>query len=231
MRIAVIQHRLRDSIEDNIDALQRAAAAATLSRAELVFMPELLPLKNDPILLERFFTGLDGIPGVRLIPSAPPGSDSFAATMPPLEGFEGLGSVALLVGDACLSGLELVRILGEAPTVAVLAPRSESDLQAEAVMELAIDLSESLAGLVIVAECAGAEPGSPGHGGTAVIYLGEVLAEAMTPDDDTLLVDIELPVGRPKPPEPLPTIAPILAQRLAYHRGEQAQPDYPAELT
>ena len=83
------------------------------------------------------------------IPSTAPGVDSFAATAPPLDGLEGLGRIALLAGDACMTGLELVRILGDAPNVAVLAPRSENDLQAEAVMELAIGLSESLAGLVV----------------------------------------------------------------------------------
>ena len=122
-------------------------------------MPEPLSLMGDGAATERFFAGLDGLPGVRLIPSTAPGVNSFAATAPPLEGLEGLGRIALLAGDACMTGLELVRILGDSPNVAVLAPRSENDLQAEAVMELAIGLSESLAGLVVVTECAGAEPG------------------------------------------------------------------------
>ena len=130
-----------------------------------------------------------------------------------------------------MTGLELVRILGDSPTVAVLAPRSENDLQAEAVMELAIGLSESLASLVVVTECAGAEPGDVGHGGSAIIHLGKVIAEAMGQDDETLLADIELPLSRPEPPEPLPVIAPILSQRVAHHRGERQPVDYPADLT
>jgi hypothetical protein len=92
-------------------------------------------------------------------------------------------------------------------------------------------LSMSLASLVVVTECAGAEPGAVGHGGSAIIYLGEVLAEAMSQDDETLYAEIELPLGRPEPPAPLPAIAPILSQRVAHHRGEQPPMDYPAELS
>ncbi len=231
MKIAVIQHRLRGSIDGDIEALQRAAATAGICGADVVFMPEPLSLVGDGAATERFYAGLDGLPGVRLIPSTAPGVASFAATAPPLEGLEGLGRIALLAGDACMTGLELVRILGDAPNVAVLAPRSENDLQAEAVAELAIGLSDSLASLVVITECAGAEPGTVGHGGSAIIYSGDVLAEAMGQDDETLYAEIELPLGRPELPAPLPTIAPILSQRVAHHRGEQPPMDYPAELT
>jgi hypothetical protein len=231
VKIAVIQHRLRDSVDADIEALQRAASTAGICGAEVVFMPEPLSLRGDDTAAERFFAGLDGLPGVRLIPSTASGVNSFAATAPPLEGLEGLGRIALMAGDACMTGLELVRILGDSPTVAVLAPRSENDLQAEAVMELAIGLSGSLASLVVITECAGAEPGAVGHGGSAIIHLGEVLAEAMVQDDETLYAEIELPLGRPEPPEPLPAIAGILSQRVAHHRGEHAPIDYPAELS
>jgi hypothetical protein len=231
VKIAVIQHRLSGTVDGDIEALQRAAATAGICGAEVVFMPEPLSLMGDGAATDRFFAGLDGLPGVRLIPSTAPGVNSFAATAPPLDGLEGLGRIALLAGDACMTGLELVRILGDSPNVAVLAPRSENDLQAEAVMELAIGLSESLASLVVVTECAGAEPGDVGHGGSAIIYLGKVLAEAMGQDEETLYAEIELPLGRPEPPEPMPKIAGILSQRVAHHRGEQAPTDYPAELT
>jgi len=231
VKIAVIQHRLRDSVDGDIEALHTAAAAAGEAGAEVVFMPEPLSMIGDAEATERFYAGLDGLPGIRLIPTTAPGVHAFAATAPPLEGLEGLGRIALLAGDACMTGLELVRILGDLPNVAVLAPRSENDLQAEAVMELAIGLSESLAGLVVVTECAGAAPGSVGHGGSAIIRFGEVLAEAMGQDDETLHAEIEVPVGRFEHPEPLPVIAPILLQRVAHHRGEHAQIDYPAELT
>ncbi len=231
MKIAVIQHRLRGSVDGDIEALQRAAATAGICGAEVVFMPEPLSLMGDGAATERFFAGLDGLPGVRLIPSTAPGVNSFAATAPPLEGLEGLGRIALLAGDACMTGLELVRILGDAPNVAVLAPRSENDLQAEAVMELAIGLSESLASLVVVTECAGAEPGDVGHGGSAIIYLGEVVAEAMARTKRCSTPRSSCRSAGPSRPSRMPKIAAILSQRVAHHRGEQAPTDYPAELT
>jgi hypothetical protein len=231
VKIAVIQHRLRDSSDADIEVLHAAARSASDNGALVVFMPEPLSCLSDAGSLERFYTGLDGLSGLRLIPATPPGADGFAATAPPLEGIEDLGRIALLAGDACMTGLELVRILGDAPTVAVLAPRSENELQAEATMELAMGLSKSLASLVLVTESAGGEPGSIGHGGSAIIYLGDVLAEAMGQEDAILYADIEVPLGRPESPEPLPSIAPILLQRVAHHLGQQPPMDYPAELS
>ncbi len=116
------------------------------------------------------------------------------------------------------------------PNVAVLLPRSESDLQAEAVLELAIALSDSLAGLVIVVDTDGSEPGHPGHGGSAIIMFGKVVAEAMS-GDDILFADVELPVGRPEPREPLPEMPTILQQRLAHHQGHHLEVDYLADLS
>ena len=73
MKIAVIQHRLRGSIDGDIEALQRAAATAGICGADVVFMPEPLSLVGDGAATERFYAGLDGLPGVRLIPSTAPG--------------------------------------------------------------------------------------------------------------------------------------------------------------
>jgi hypothetical protein len=112
----------------------------------------------------------------------------------------------------------------------VFLPRSENELQAEAILELALALSDSLAGLVIVVEPDGAEPGDPGHGGSAIIMFGKMVAEAMS-GDDILYADIELPVGPPEPREPLPQMPPILQQRLAHHQGHQLEVDYPADLS
>jgi hypothetical protein len=53
----------------------------------------------------------------------------------------------------------------------------------------------------------------------------------MGQEDAILYADIEVPLGRPESPEPLPAIAPILLQRVAYHSGQQPPMDYPAELS
>ena len=105
--------------------------------------------------------------------------------------------------------------------VAVLCPHSENDMQAEAVLELALGLSSSLAGLIIVIDSAGAEPGEPGHGGSAIVQLGEVVAEAMGDGDQTLVFEVELPIVQPEPRELLPEIPTILSGRLAQHHGEK----------
>ena len=107
------------------------------------------------------------------------------------------------------------------PSIVVLSPRSETDLQAEAMLEYAIALSSSLAGLMVVAECSGAEPLETGHGGSAIVVLGDVVAEALA-DDDILVADVALPLAEPHPREPLPVVPPLLAQRVAHHAGRIA---------
>ena len=147
-----------------------------------------------------------------------------------VQGLEPFGRVVIIAGDAAIDPEQHRRLAADPPDVLVLAPGSESELQAEAVLELAIGLSVSLAELIIITETSGAEPGSPGHGGSAIILLGEVLAEAVF-DDQTLTADIDLPILAPEPRAPLPVLPTILAQRLAHHRGERPAVDYLADLS
>lgn len=147
-----------------------------------------------------------------------------------VQGMDPFGRVVVIAGDAAIDPEQHRRVAAGPPDVLVLAPGSESDLQAEAVVELAIGLSVSVAGLVIVAETSGAEPGSPGHGGSAIVMLGEVLAEAVF-DDQTLMAEIDPHIPSPEPRAPLPEPSTILAQRLAHHRGERAAVRYLADLS
>lgn len=143
-------------------------------------------------------------------------------------GIEQLGSVAVLEGDDALD-LELLRALAlEGTDVLVLMPRSESELQAEAVLEFAIALSDSVAGLVLVVEDDGAQPGEPGHGGSMIVLLGEVLGEAMS-GSDIIEADVGIPVPQPVPRDPLPSLPTILAQRLANHHGRRLDTGYPSD--
>ena len=153
-----------------------------------------------------------------------------AATAPPPAGLMGLGRIGVFVGDSCIDPNEFSRIAMETPSTSVFAPRAESDLQAEAMLELAVGLSDSLSALVMVAETAGAEPGQVGHGGSAIVFLGELLAEAVGQDDDVLVAEIEMPVPAPEPREALPAVPLILEQRLAQHQGRKVPVDYPADL-
>lgn len=142
----------------------------------------------------------------------------------------GAGRVVALHGDACFDPVVLAQLHADPPGVMIMTPMSESDLQVEASLEFAIALSESVAPLVIITESVGSEPGDPGHGGSAVVRLGEVLAEAMD-DDESLVVDIDLPLAAPEPREPLPEPAPILVQRVASHGGRRLAVSYPADLS
>jgi hypothetical protein len=233
VKIAVIQHRLRATGMEDAEALLSAAARAAETEAAFVLVPDVPALREDgfpnaarAVLMQ----GLGNIPGRRLIPQSAPGSRGVAAIAPPPAGVTGLGRIAVFVGDSCADPAEISRVAREGVSTAVLAPRNESDLQAEGMLELAVGLSDSLAALVMIAECAGADPGDVGHGGSAIVFLGDVLAEALGQEDDVLVAEIETPVSAPEPREPLPEIPPILAQRLAQHQGRKVPVDYPADL-
>ncbi|MGB4593753.1 MAG: hypothetical protein WBI63_08290 [Coriobacteriia bacterium] len=146
------------------------------------------------------------------------------------EGAELLGTIIRLDGDAALDPVEYTKACAKEPDVLLLSPGAESELQAEAVLEVAIGLSTSCAGLVVVLENAGADVGEPGHGGSAIVVLGEVVAEALS-DDDVLIAEVPIPVPSPGPRSPLPELPLILEQRLAHHRGERLATEYPADLT
>ena len=228
MRIAVIQHVLRGSNEEDAVALGNAAADVCDMGAEVVIFPTVPVLADvsdgDPV--PRLFEAIgEARPEnvVFLNPSAAPSGLNVASL--PL-----LGSTALLVGDATMDYQEILTASGKKPSVAILVPHSENELQAEAVTELAIGLSQSLAGLVVIAEAAGAEPGAPGHGGSAIIYLGDVVAEAMGEEDATLEFEVGSPVPQPEPRGLLPEIPTILSQRLASHEGRKPDTEYPADL-
>jgi predicted amidohydrolase len=208
-----------------------AAESAAASGAEFVVFPEVPSLHGDDNPDRgMLFLQLGGVAGQRLIPQLAPDAEGFAGLAAAPDGLEDLGTMALLVGDAVLDVTELENLAAAAPDLAVLIPRAESELQAEAFLELAIALSDSLAGLVLVAEAAGGDPGQPGHGGSAIISCGKVLAEAVG-EEDVLVADVVIPLAQPEPRDALPELPTILKQRYAAHHGERAPVDYPADLT
>lgn len=224
MKLAVIQHRLRDSAMSDALALAAAAEIAAGRGAELVVLPEVLALHREGTPERAEFERLMAeVPAACLIPhvGVETAGLAFVATLPGADALAAqLGRIALLVGDACADAVEIARLAAETPAMAVLVPRSENELQAEATLELAIALSDSMAGLVLIAECAGGEPGEPGHGGSAIVLLGDVLAEAIA-EDDVLIAEVPVPLPQPEPREALPELAPILVQRLARHQGRK----------
>ncbi len=202
MRIAVVQHRLRATPSEDMSALVAAANRAVAEGAQWVVLPTVPSLETSP---EPFLE---------------------ASELPVL-----VGTVLQLSGDECADADRLTRAAQASPDVAVLRPQSENDLQSESFLEVAIALSDSLAGLVIIAECVGAEPGDPGHGGSAVIVLGEVVAEALG-DEEFIFADVAVPITQPEPPEPLPVIPLLLRQRIAFHAGRKLEvPEYPSDIS
>jgi hypothetical protein len=212
--------------------LADASAAAAEKGAEAVFFPVALPI-DEIEAHERLTELVADMPGTRLIPRIAAGTRAqvFPVTSEiPVIGSR-LGRTALIHGDACFNEGVLQRTAAVGPEVLVMTPMSENELQAEAVLELAIGLSESAAGLVIVAEPVGAEPGEAGHGGSAIVLLGKVLAEALGEEGDVLVADVPEPVPAPEPPEPVPPMPTILAQRLATHEGRRLDMGYLADLS
>lgn len=226
MRIAVIQHRLRATPAQDLEALVISAGRAVARGAEVVLLPPVPAVDEGPLADELWRRLAESLPDAFVLSAgAQPGEsgDGEVSDVAPL------GRVLVLRGDAAIDPAALTQAGSRSPDVVVLAPGSESDLQAEAVLELAIGLSTSLAALVAIVEPDGAEIGEPGHGGSAIVYLGEVLAEALA-GDDVIVADVATPVGPPEPRGTMPAPPPLLAQRLAAHKGAKVSVDYPADL-
>lgn len=226
MRLAVVQHRSRPAPAQDLEAIVIAAAQALSRGASVLVLPDVSDLLDGPLADELFCRLEESAPGLEIV-VVHPASDEDASFI--LRDIQPLGRVVLLRGDSCFDEAVLTAAAASEPGLAVLAPGSESELQAQAVLELAVPLSTSLASVVVVAETDGAELGDPGHGGSAIVHLGQVLAEAMA-GDDMLIVDLPEPLGPPEAPAAMPKMPPVLLQRAAAHRGQKVAVDYPADL-
>jgi hypothetical protein len=232
VKIAVIEHRLCGEVLADARALADASRSAAQAGAEAVFVPAVIPIEAEEAQAE-YARLVAGLPGARLLPRIAAGvrAQVFPVTADiPVIG-ERLGKVALLHGDACMNPSVLKGLSVTQPSVVVMSPASENDLQAEAVLELAIGMSESIAPLVVVVDPVGAEPGDPGHGASAIVLLGKVLAEALGDEGDVLYAEVPEPLPYPDPPEPVPEVPTLLAQRVAFHEGRKLDLGYLADLS
>lgn len=228
MNIAVVQHRPSPDAVADAHAVASEVALAAEGGAELIVLPSLDSFA-DPAARRAFTEATRSLPAGLVVPLVEPGvrAHVFTATeLPTIT--ERLGPVALLYGDACMDAAVLERTAAEKPSVLILVPKSEGELQAEAMLELAIGLSESAAGLVMVAETIGGDFGEPGHGGSAIVLLGDVMAEAM--EAETIMARVSEPVPVPEPRDAVPAVPTILQQRLANHEGRHLDPGYLADL-
>ncbi|MGB4441659.1 MAG: hypothetical protein WBJ62_05485 [Coriobacteriia bacterium] len=227
MKIAVVQHALRPAPAQDLEALVIAVARAASLGAEFVVLPDVPAVYDGPLGDDLYRRSEEGAPGVviwaahRYAPDSGHGPLALAAD-PALVAYA-------LVGDDAIDSTVLSACVTHKPGLLVLAPGAESELQAQAVLELAVALSTSLASVVVIAETDGAEAGEPGHGGSAIVHLGEVVAEAVA-GDDLLLAEVATPLGPPEAPATFPELPPLLLQRIAAHQGRRVDVGYPADL-
>jgi predicted amidohydrolase len=226
VKIAVAQHVLRPTPAQDLEALVAVAARAASAGVDVIVLPAVEAVHDGPLADELWRRLEEDVPGAHVVVA---GDEAASEVTSDQRGAGPLGRVVSLAGDDSIDSEALAAARASLPDVALLAPRSEGELQAQAVLELAIELSTSLAPIIIIAEPDGAELGEPGHGGSAIVHLGEVIAEAMS-GDDLLYAEVSLPTAPLESRVHLPAIPPVLAQRLGAHRGHKLVVDYPADL-
>ncbi len=225
MRVAVAQHLLRTHERMELAALLSVTERAADEGAQVLAYPCVPGLGNNPALMEAFIGNVaERAPGLSIIaPCAGTGQgEGLPVTVSPL------GPTLVLAGDRCIDPERFEEIAGLGLSVLVWQVDSESDLEAEAILELALDASVSLAPLVIVAAYTGSGRGLASHGTSALVHMGEILEEAGG-SEDLLVADVPTPLRRPDGRPSLPVPPPVLAQRLALHRGERPPATHPSE--
>jgi predicted amidohydrolase len=226
VRIAVVQHRIRTHERMDLAALLSLSEQAEDEGADVIVYPNVPGLCGSASLLAAFAQNVtERAPQVSIV--APCASDATAKAPEPVA--TRLGRTLLLGGDACIDTDLYPAIESMGLEALVWQAETESPLQAEALLELALDASLSQAGLVLAACLAGEARGVASHGGSAIVHLGEILAEAGS-GEDLLIADVAVPVSLPERRGLRAVPAPILAQRLAVHRGKKVRPAYPADV-
>lgn len=225
MRIAVVQHRMRAHERMDLAALLSLSEEAADQGVQAIVYPCVPGLAASVTLLPAFVENvLERAPGITMIaPCVAP-----RRVGPPKPVPTTLGSTLVLAGDECIDPATYPAIEAMGLDALVWQVDPESSLQAEAILELAMDASLSQAGLVLVASTAGRARGIESFGGSAIVHLGELLAEAGG-DEELLVAEVNVPVALPARRAPRAVPAPILQQRLAVHRGAPSRIDHPTE--
>ncbi len=231
MKLTVVQHARCATATQDSEALLRSTLSACSQGADVVVLPQPAWLSSADVQAIADSEALaSGYPGVTVLVGSSPLALDVAESRGVALSHTPLGTTAALAGDECIDPLIARELAVAVPDAIILRPASESELQAEAMLERALAFSESVSGLIVVAEADGGDIGEPGHGGSAVVVLGAMAAEAMS-GDEVLTVEVSTPVPQPGPRDPVPELVPILAQRFALHRGTRVPVDYPADVT
>jgi hypothetical protein len=181
---------------------------------QLLVFPRVPGLGGDRALLDAFFRNVEerapGMAWIRPIDFTP-GHESLQVRA------TALGKTIALDGDDCIDPGYFAWIQEQACDTLVWRFNAEDPLQAEAIIELALDASLHLAPLVVVPTITGCSRGIQAAGIAAIVHLGEIAAEGGS-GEELLIADIAPPAGFPERPRSLPGPAPVLVQRLAAHR-------------
>jgi predicted amidohydrolase len=200
----------------DLAAMLALSERAAEEGVQVLVFPQIPGLGGEHALLDAFFSNVtERAPGLTTVrPRWRHRGDA-----PPAPITSGLGRTLILGGDDCVDPAIFPRIqeLGVEALVWLFAP--EDALQAEAVLELALDASLRLAPLVVIATYTGRARGLDAHGIGAIVQLGEILVEGDS-GEELLVADVPAPGGFTERPRNVPVPAPVLQQRLAVHRSD-----------
>jgi predicted amidohydrolase len=226
VKIAVLQHLMRTHERMDLAALLSLSEQAEDEGADVIVYPCVPGLGYASGLMTAFASNvIERAPQVSIVgPCAVRGREGRVEAVPTR-----LGRALVLAGDDCIDDALYPDVEGLGLEALVWQMDTESPLQAEALLELALDASLSQAGLVLTACLYGEARGVSSFGGSAIVHLGEILAEAGD-GEDLLLADVPIPVALPERRGRRAIPAPILQQRLAVHHGKKLRPGYPATI-
>ena len=218
MKIAVVQHRIRTHERMDLAALLFMSEQAEDEGADVIVYPCVPGLGYASSLMTAFASNvIERAPQVSIV--APCAARSRGGDIQSIP--TRLGSTLVLAGDDCIDASTYPQIETLGLEALVWQMDTESPLQAEALLELALDASLSQAGLVLTACLWGEARGVSSSGGSAIVHLGEILAEAGD-GEDLLIAEVPVPVALPERRGRRAVPAPVLQQRLAAHRGKQS---------
>jgi predicted amidohydrolase len=216
VKIALVQHRIRNHERMDLAALLSMSEQAEDEGADVIVYPCVPGIGYASQLMTAFAANvMERAPQVSIV--APCAARDLGGRLHPAP--TRLGSTLVLAGDDCIDASLYPEVESLGLEALVWQMATESPAQAEALLELALDASLSQAGLVLTACLYGEARDISSSGGSAIVHLGEILAEAGE-GEDLLLADVHIPVLLPERRGRRAVPAPVLQQRFAAHHGK-----------
>ncbi|MDO8963756.1 MAG: hypothetical protein Q7W30_04605 [Coriobacteriia bacterium] len=227
MRVAVVQHRMRAHERMDLASLLTLCERASEEGAQVIVLPAVPGLAGNELLIQAFLRNAEErAPGLTWITP----QHVWGGVGEPVCRPTALGSTLVLGQDHCIDPDVIAGAQELSCDTMVWQFDAEDALQAEALLEFALDASVAVTPLIVIADVVGSARGVEGHGTSAIVYMGEIMAEAGS-GEDLLIADVPAPAPLTQPSRRVPSPAPVLAQRLAAHHGTKLATPYPADLT